>query len=207
MPKAPKSIPGFATDVEFLPTGSITPYVNNSRAHSEDQVAQVIRSIELYGFNNPILLDSDRVVVAGHARLMAAIKLNMAQVPCIVLGHLTPQQRRAYLIADNKIALNSTWDEAALKAELEDLLEGGVDIKDLGWDSMPEFMDEMDPDLVEELDEEGDGDPTDVRRAIQIEFDPEDYQKAYEACGAIRKAGMNLGRVVLPAILEAQKLT
>jgi len=204
--KAPQALPGFADEIVFRAPGTLTPYTNNSRMHSEAQIQQVAASIERYGFNNPILLDEEDVIVAGHARLAAAQLLNLPQVPCVVLGHLTPAERRAYLIADNKIALNSTWDDSVLKAELESLLEEGFDITDMGYETMPDFMEDTDRDMEEELDNDGTGDYDDVKHAIQIEFDPEDYRAAYDACSAMRKAGMNVGRVVLPSILEAGKL-
>jgi hypothetical protein len=204
--KAPRAVPGFADEIVFRPPGELTPYANNSRLHSEAQIEQVAHSIEKYGFNNPILLDDQDVVVAGHARLAAAQLLNLPQVPCVTLGHLNPAERRAYLIADNKIALNSTWDDSVLKAELEALLEEGFDITDMGYETMPDFLEDPDKDTVDDLEDTDEGDYGDVKHAIQIEFDPDDYRTAYDACAAMRKAGINIGRVVLPAILESAKL-
>ena len=105
--------------VEQVAIESLKPYENNAREHSDQQVAQIAASIEQFGFNNPILIDKDNGVVAGHGRLMAAKKLGYTEVSCIKLGHLTESQKKAYILADNKIALNSTWNEELLKIELE----------------------------------------------------------------------------------------
>ena len=93
------------TEIEDL-----IPYVSNSRTHSDEQVAQIAASIKEFGFNNPILIDGDKGIVSGHGRLLAARKLNLDKVPTIELEHLTENQRKAYVIADNKLALNAGWD-------------------------------------------------------------------------------------------------
>lgn len=120
--------------IENLPTADLIPYAMNSRTHSADQVAQIAASIKEFGFTNPVLVDADNGIIAGHGRLLAAQKLKLAAVPCIRLGHLTEAQKRAYVIADNKLALNAGWDEDALKAELERLQEEDFDIDLLGFD-------------------------------------------------------------------------
>ena len=107
--------------LERLPLDRLIPYANNSRTHSEEQVAQIAASIREFGFTNPILIDAEDGIIAGHGRVLAARKLGMAEVPCIRLGHLTEAQRRAYVIADNKLALNAGWDEELLRVELEGL--------------------------------------------------------------------------------------
>jgi hypothetical protein len=109
-------------------TASLIPYVNNSRTHTEAQIAQVAASIKEFGFTNPVLLDGESGIVAGHARVMAAQLLKMVQVPCIELGYLTEAQRKAYVIADNKLALNAGWDEQLLAIELKGLGELGFDL-------------------------------------------------------------------------------
>ena len=93
--------------IEQLKVGDLIPYVNNSRTHSDEQVTQVASSIKEFGFTNPILIDDDGGIIAGHGRLMAAKKLGLVEVPCIRLGHLSEAQRKAYVIADNQLALNS----------------------------------------------------------------------------------------------------
>ena len=104
--------------LERLPLEKLIPYANNSRTHSEEQVAQIAASIREFGFTNPILIDEADGIIAGHGRVLAARKLGMAEMPCIRLGHLSEAQRRAYVIADNKLALNAGWDEELLKIEL-----------------------------------------------------------------------------------------
>lgn len=100
---------------------SLIPYVKNSRTHSDQQVAQIAASIKEFGFTNPVLLDEHGGIVAGHGRVMAARKLKLSEVPTITLGWLTDTQRRAYVIADNKLALNAGWDADALRIELSEL--------------------------------------------------------------------------------------
>ena len=121
--------------IENLPTADLIPYAMNSRTHSADQVGQIAASIREFGFTNPVLIDADNGIIAGHGRLLAAQKLKLEEVPCIRLGHLTEAQKRAYVIADNKLALNAGWDEDALKAELERLNEDGFDIGIIGFTS------------------------------------------------------------------------
>ena len=117
----------------------LIPYVNNSRTHSEEQITQVASSIKEFGFTNPVLIDSDGGIIAGHGRIMAAKKLNMDNVPCIELSNLTEAQKKAYIIADNQLALNSGWDLDMLKLEIEGLEELEFDIDLLGFDD--DFMD------------------------------------------------------------------
>jgi ParB-like chromosome segregation protein Spo0J len=96
--------------IEYRSTKDLIPYVNNSRTHDENQVLQIASSIKEFGFTNPILVDGDKGVIAGHGRLQAAKLLNIDSVPVIELQHLTPAQKKAYVIADNKLALNAGWD-------------------------------------------------------------------------------------------------
>ena len=104
--------------IETLPLERLIPYANNSRTHSEEQVAQIAASIREFGFTNPVLVDAEDGIIAGHGRVLAARKLDLKDVPCIRLAHLTEAQRRAYVIADNKLALNAGWDEELLRVEL-----------------------------------------------------------------------------------------
>ena len=119
--------------IEHRSVASLTPYANNARTHSDDQVNQIARSIEEFGFVNPVLVGSDDVIVAGHGRLMAAKQLGMETVPVIVLGHLTETQRRALVIADNQITANSGWDEDLLKQELSELDALDFDLDLMGF--------------------------------------------------------------------------
>jgi ParB-like chromosome segregation protein Spo0J len=121
--------------IETLKTADLIPYARNSRTHSEAQVTQIAGSIREFGFTNPVLIDAGNGIIAGHGRVMAAGKLGMDKVPCIRLGHLTDTQRRAYIIADNKLALNAGWDEEMLGLELADLREEDFDLDLLGFDN------------------------------------------------------------------------
>jgi DNA modification methylase len=121
--------------IEQVPVEKLIPYVNNSRTHSEEQVAQIAASIREFGFNNPVLIDKDDTIIAGHGRIQAARKLGLAEVPCVRLEHLTETQRKAYIIADNRLALNAGWNEELLTIELNDLLADGFALDILGFDS------------------------------------------------------------------------
>jgi DNA modification methylase len=111
--------------IELLLVSSLIPYARNSRTHSDEQVTQIAASIREFGFTNPVLIDSNGTIIAGHGRVMAAKKVGLAEVPCLRLQHLSPSQIRAYVIADNKLALNAGWDDEMLKAELLTLQEEG----------------------------------------------------------------------------------
>ena len=114
----------------------LIPYARNARTHSDDQVAQIAASIREFGFTNPVLTDGDNGIIAGHGRVLAARKLGLAEVPVIELAHLTPAQRRAYVLADNKLALNAGWDEELLRLELTELEDLGADIALTGFNPM-----------------------------------------------------------------------
>jgi DNA modification methylase len=114
--------------IEKIGIDKLIPYARNARTHSDEQVAQIAASIREFGFNNPVLIADDNSIIAGHGRVMAARKLNLSEVPCIRLSHLSETQRKAYILADNKLALNAGWDDNLLSIELADL-------KDLGFDT------------------------------------------------------------------------
>jgi len=121
--------------IEQVNIDALIPYVRNSRTHSEAQIAQIAASIKEFGFTNPVLIDKDGGIIAGHGRTMAARKLGLHEVPCIRLEHLTPAQKKAYVIADNKLALNAGWDDEMLKVELQELKDLNFDIDVIGFDS------------------------------------------------------------------------
>jgi DNA modification methylase len=114
-------------------TGELIPYASNSRTHSEEQITQIAASIKEFGFNNPILLDGDKGVIAGHGRLLAARKLGMDKVPTIELAHLSETKKKAYILADNKLALNAGWDMELLSLEMGDLDQEGFDLSLIGF--------------------------------------------------------------------------
>lgn len=111
----------------------LIPYCNNSRTHDESQILQIASSIKEFGFTNPVLIDEDNGIIAGHGRVLAARKLGINKVPSIKLSHLTDIQKKAYTIADNKIALNAGWDEELLKNEVEQLIANDFDIDLIGF--------------------------------------------------------------------------
>lgn len=113
------------TEIEHIQVDALVPYARNSRTHSAEQVAQIAASMTEFGWTNPVLIDAAGTIVAGHGRVMAAKKLGMETIPCIRLGHLTPSQVRAYVIADNKLAMNAGWDEELLASEIQAIMEAG----------------------------------------------------------------------------------
>ena len=115
------------------PVDRLIPFARNARTHSAEQVAQIAASIAEFGWTSPILTGSDGIIIAGHARLLAARKLKMTEVPVIVLDHLTESQRRALVLADNKLALNAGWDEEMLRVELQDLEVNGFNLELIGF--------------------------------------------------------------------------
>lgn len=124
-----------ADKIQQWPVAKLIPYARNARTHSDEQVAQIAASIAEFGFTNPILVGADGVIVAGHGRLAAAQKLAMAMVPVVVLEHLSPTQRRALVIADNRIAENAGWDETMLRVEMEALQLDDFDMSLTGFDA------------------------------------------------------------------------
>jgi site-specific DNA-methyltransferase (adenine-specific) len=137
------------------PVDQLIPYVNNSRKHSDEQVAQIAASIKEFGWTNPILVDGEKGIIAGHGRLMAARKLGMEEVPVIELSHLSDTQRKALIIADNKLAMNAEWDNDLLTIELNDLLADDFALEILGFDK-DELAALLEPEVVEGLTDEDD---------------------------------------------------
>jgi DNA modification methylase len=133
--------------------GDLVPYINNSRKHSNEQIAQIAASIKEFGWTNPILVDGEKGIIAGHGRLYAAMRLKMEEVPVIELAHLTPTQKKALIIADNKLALNAEWDNELLTIELDELLADGFALEILGFDK-DELDKLLEPDQVEGLTDE-----------------------------------------------------
>ena len=119
--------------IVYKKVNDLIPYINNSRTHSEEQVNQIVASINEFGFTNPLLIDEKDNIIAGHGRLLASKKLKMEEVPCIVLSGLTEAQKKAYIIADNKMALNAGWDFNLLSLELENLKELDFDLELTGF--------------------------------------------------------------------------
>lgn len=129
-----------AKEIKWESLDKLIPYAKNARTHSDEQVAQIAGSIKEFGFNNPVLVDKEGSIIAGHGRVMAARKLGMDKVPVVELQHLTEAQRKAYVLADNRIALNSGWDTSMLLLELQDLKDD-IDLSLLGFD--PDELDSL----------------------------------------------------------------
>lgn len=129
---------------------TLIPYARNSRTHSDEQVLQIAASIKEFGFLNPIIIDADNGIVAGHGRVMAAKKVGLRELPCVEASHLTDAQRRAYIIADNKLAMNAGWDDELLRLEFDDLKLDGFDVELTGFS-----LDEIDAMVPEAVNDEG----------------------------------------------------
>lgn len=122
--------------IEHLATADLIPYARNAKKHDAAQVSKLAGSIREFGFNNPVLIDNDNGIIAGHGRVLAARQLGLEKIPCIRLGHLTDTQRRAYILADNRLAeIGGGWDEEMLKLELSDLRELDTDFDLMGFDA------------------------------------------------------------------------
>lgn len=126
--------------IQYKPIQDLIPYARNSRTHNDAQVAQIAASIKEFGWTNPVLLDGENGIIAGHGRVMAAQKLGETEVPTIELSHMDENQRRAYIIADNKLALNAGWDNEMLSLEMSDLKDAGYDLGLTGF-SLDEIED------------------------------------------------------------------
>jgi site-specific DNA-methyltransferase (adenine-specific) len=131
--------------IVYKRVNELIPYARNSRTHSDEQISQIMASIKEFGFTNPILTDGANGIIAGHGRILASQRLGIEEVPTIELSHLTEAQKKAYIIADNKLALNSGWDEELLAIEMQELYNGGFDVDLIGF-TMDELL-EMDIDL------------------------------------------------------------
>jgi DNA modification methylase len=146
------------TDLQVVrwPVEKLIPYARNARTHSDEQVAQIAASIAEFGWTNPILAGADGIVIAGHARLQAARKLGLTEVPVIVLDHLSETQRRALVLADNRLALNAGWDEEMLRVELESIREDGFELDVLGFtdDELADLLREPEQVVAGQTDED-----------------------------------------------------
>jgi site-specific DNA-methyltransferase (adenine-specific) len=147
----------------------LIPYARNARTHNDEQITQIAASIREFGFMNPVLIDGDSNIIAGHGRVLAARKLGLEEVPCVIHDHLTETQRKAYILADNKLALNAGWDDDLLRLELCELVDLGFDMEltGFGLDEIDALAAEKsegltDPDEVPDVPEEPTTKPGDV---------------------------------------------
>ncbi len=190
--------------VEFFEVGRLKEYEQNTRIHSQDQVNEVSRSIKEFGFTNPILVDEFDVIIAGHCRLRAAKSIGMEEVPVIVLSHLDPEQRAALTIADNKLALNSMWDEGLLRDELANLLDNDFDISLIGfteqeYESLSLAYEDSSP---SDIDEKLNDMALDVPRGIQVEFSDDRYEEGRAKFAELRELNPLVGNAILDALLS-----
>jgi len=156
-------------DYKTVSVSSLIPYARNSRTHSDAQVGQIAASIKEFGFLNPIIVDGESGIIAGHGRILAAQKLGLAELPVIEAGHLSDAQRRAYIIADNKLAMNASWDDEMLRVELDALGVDGFDLELTGFslDEVSKLFDESKGISIEE-----DLDSNAIDQII-VKFDPD----------------------------------
>jgi ParB-like chromosome segregation protein Spo0J len=200
-------------EIEYKSLSDLIPYARNSRTHSEAQVKQIASSIREFGFVNPILISSGNDIVAGHGRALAAEKLGLDLVPTITLGHLSDTQRRAYVIADNRLAENAGWDFNLLKIEMETLNENDFDLDLIGFGDLEiknileEFgQDQPDYSLIDESNEDLEDMQSGVRKAINIEFKLEDYEEAYGLIKYWRSKKEYLGGFILEILNKEKEL-
>ena len=159
--------------IEYVSVDSLIPYVNNARTHSAEQVSQIAASIKEFGFTNPVLIDGENGLIAGHGRVMAARKMGMKEVPSIQLSHLTEVQKRAYILSDNKLALNSSWDDDLLAAEMTALADVDFDMALIGFSE-----DEIANLLISD-------DRPEINESRTKEINPDDYKMGNQCpkCG------------------------
>ena len=177
----------------------LIPYINNSRTHSDAQIGQIAASIREFGWTNPILIDGENGIIAGHGRLKAAMLLGMEEIPVIELSHLSETQKKAYIIADNKLAMNAGWDMELLKLEISELEDKDFNLDLLGFDPSELQLDEPDysvlddEDIEKQLDDMAQG----VRKAIQIEFEPDHYEEATQLVKYWREQHAYVGYMIM----------
>ena len=192
--------------IEYKKIIDLIPYEKNSRIHTDAQLDQIAASIKEFGFRNPVIVDGDNIL-AGHGRVEAAKKLNMNEVPTISASDLSEDQKKAFIIADNKIALNGEWDESLLIQEIENLKLADFDISVLAFDPSELQVKDIDysildqHDLGSQLDDMAKG----VRKAIQIEFEPEHYERAQLSVKFWRDQDAYVGYMILEYLEREMK--
>jgi ParB-like chromosome segregation protein Spo0J len=188
-------------NIEQIATNDLIPYARNSRTHSDEQIAQVAASIREFGFTNPVLIDQDNGIIAGHGRVMAATRLKLDTVPCIRLSHLSDTQKRAYIIADNKLALNSGWDEEMLKLELIELDALGFDVDLIGFDDaeLNVFLSDEEDDNADYSDKNKEIDVDALEEMMELKFKLtfDEYQEAKERLSEISSTPENALKLLL----------
>jgi ParB family transcriptional regulator, chromosome partitioning protein len=170
--------------IDYISASDLVPYENNSRTHSKEQVEQIKRSITEFGFTNPILIDEHNGIIAGHGRLRAAQELGIDTVPTILLEGLTEAQRKAYVIADNKLALNASWNMELLLDEISTLRAEDFDIDLLGFDLSELEIEDLDYGLLDDIE-------------IDESLEPEHYEEAQGLIKYWREQGGYIGLMLI----------
>ena len=196
--------------IKEVAVDKLIPYAKNSRTHSEAQIAQIAASIKEFGFRNPILVDGTGVI-AGHGRLLAARKLNLKQVPTIDCSDLTEPQKKAYIIADNKLAMNAGWDSELLAVEMEELLKGNFNLELLGFTEgeLDELLDttpqEAELGLLpdEKLDNFLNGDT----KILRLAYDEQEFEKVVNGLQTLQEKLKveDFSTIVMALVLEKCK--
>lgn len=187
--------------IQNKPLGQLKPYEKNSRTHTEENIAQIAKSIKKWGWTMPILVDENDVIMAGHARYEAAKKIGLKEAPCLTVSDWSDEQKKSYVIADNKLALNSGWDYELLASEIEELKAMDFDVAALGFgeaelDSI--FKEDIDMSILDELDDmELDDFEENVKKAIQIEFEREHFGEAQDLIKFWRDRGAYVGHMIM----------
>jgi ParB-like chromosome segregation protein Spo0J len=193
-----------ADKIERRKVSALIPYARNARLHSEQQVAQIAKSIQEWGWTTPVLIDEHGEIIAGHGRVMAAKELGIEEIPTVTAVGWTTEQKQAYVIADNQIPQNAEWDDDMLALELADLGDSEFDLTLLGWDKeLPQFAEMpnyavLDEDIGDQLDELALG----VKKAIQIEFDPENYGAALDLVNFWRSKSAYIGMMLIDKLRD-----
>jgi len=186
-------------EITYKDPNVLIPYKNNSRVHSEHQINQIAKSIKEFGFRVPVIVDGDNIL-AGHGRTSAAQKLALDKIPTIDVSDLSETQKRAFVIADNKIATNADWDEEILKLELDELKSLDVDLTTLGFDPSEYEIKEIDYSILddeEDIESKIDSLERETRRAIEVVFEEEHYQEAFELFKFWKQEGAYLGYMIM----------
>lgn len=196
---ARKGNPMSKMKIEYKPTADLIPYARNSRTHTDAQINQIASSIREFGFRVPVLVAKDNTIIAGHGRVLAALKLGIEEIPTVDGSDMDDIQRRMYVIADNKIALNAGWDEEVLMLEIEDLRSLGADIELLAFDPSEIKRADIDYSVLDDhnIDDQIDDMAKGVRKAIQVEFEVEHYEEAFELIKFWREQGAYVGYMIM----------
>ena len=195
-----------ADKVEKWAIDKLVPYARNARTHSDEQVGQIAASIKEWGWTTPILVDETGSIIAGHGRTLAAQRLQMAEVPVMVAKGWSEAKKRAYVLADNKLALNAGWDNEMLALELGEIGEMGFDLELIGFDPSEFNNSTIDYSVLdgENVDAQLDDLANGVRKAIQIEFEPDHYAEAQELVSFWRNEGAYIGYMLLEMLRKAK---